>query len=95
MCTKPWLRLFSLVAIALVSPSISEDIKLFTRTSVNDPKYTWTCTAPTAAQAVEYVGDGNPNFLVKPVFDPVGISGGCMPDATCVAGVSAWTNVFG
>ena len=54
----------------------------------------WKCRDPTPSE-IESMGSLNPKFGVSTIFDPIGVSGGCMPDATCVNGISQWTNVFG
>ena len=53
----------------------------------------WVCRDPTSSEN-KSMALLNPSFGVSSTYDPIGVSGGCMPDATCVNGVSQWTNVF-
>ena len=57
--------------------------------------FPWECRDPTAAEGAAMIANGNPSFEISTSFDPIGTSGGCMPDATCINGSSQWTNVFG
>ncbi len=57
------------------------------RSSKINPAFKWACRMPTAGEAAATLAD--------PKQNPVGISGGCMPDALCKNDVSTWTNVFG
>jgi hypothetical protein len=70
---------------------------LITRKSKSDfnPTATWVCREPTAEDKKTMIDAGNTDFQFRADADPVGFGGGCMPDATCVAGKSSWTNVFG
>jgi hypothetical protein len=70
---------------------------LLKRTSTTDSKLQWFCRNPKPDEAQSMKDNGNPNFGMSTSADPIGYSGGCMPDATCdeATGRSAWTNVFG
>jgi hypothetical protein len=81
----PGTILFVLLFILFCVLSQEQDI----RASKLNPSYTWICRSPTPSESESIQAD--------PSNDPVGISGGCMPDATCnyTTGKSLWTNVFG
>jgi hypothetical protein len=84
--------------IFLLLSEIIPTFALITRQSRHDSKLEftlpWKCRDPTIEEAAAMTANGNPNFGVSSSFDPIGRSNGCMPDATCVNGVSSWTNVF-
>ena len=65
------------------------------RTSLFNPNLWWVCREPSADEKASMIALNNPTFGISTNYDPIGITGGCMPDATCKSGVSAWTNVFG
>ena len=88
---------FVVLLVILHKPTTSN--ALITRRSKFDSQlkftFPWKCRDPTPQEAAAMEQAGNPTFGVSSSFDPIGTSNGCMPDATCVKGVSAWTNVFG
>ncbi len=69
------------------------------RTSTQDGSYKWVCREPKDDERKTMIDGGNMNFQRNALehIDPIGFSGGCMPDATCdkTTGKSQWTNVFG
>jgi hypothetical protein len=81
--------------LACVVLGVCVPIEGLVRTSTQDSKLTWVCREPKPAEAQAMKDDGNLDFRHKPEFDPLGIAGGCMPDATCDGGKSKWTNFFG
>ena len=83
--------LVALVVLGICVPAEG----LLSRTSTMDPTLTWNCRDPNDAEKSEMLANGNSKFQQTRDGDPLGIAGGCMPDATCKDGKSAWTNVFG
>ncbi len=70
-----------------------------TRTSAYDSgrlfTFPWKCRDPTKKETISMLAFGNNVSDVSSTYDPIGVSGGCMPDATCVDGRSQWTNIYG
>ncbi len=83
------------ICVLLGTIASSQAVNLLNRTSIFNPSLWWLCREPTASEAASMVALKNPKFAISTDYDPIGISGGCMPDATCVDGHSSWTNVFG
>ena len=89
--------LVAILAMGMLSPADSAFSGTpLIRTSAFNPTLSWACRQPADDEKSSMIALGNPNFGISKDYDPVGITGGCMPDATCNSnGVSSWTNVFG
>ena len=73
------------VFLGLVCAGVHAQTRLYSQIN---PSYSWVCITPTASQQAIMQADPSQN--------PVGMAGGCMPDALCnSSGMSPWTNVFG
>ena len=96
LAPMPPMRMAAALCITVLVGISTRTHALLTRQSLINPTLSWVCRDPSSAEAQSMAALGNPSFGVSSSYDPIGILGGCMPDATCNSnGVSAWTNVFG
>jgi hypothetical protein len=83
----------------LIAMDTAPTLAYTTRSSAYDSEklftFPWKCRDPTNTEILSITAQAIQSSDISSEYDPIGVSGGCMPDATCVDGRSQWTNVFG